>query len=187
MGVTCDVKESELPSDDNSDEGNNATDKILRNLPERYFELMTSGSKLAKQGAFSKASQQFAAAQAEGSRILQSLFELPKSGQAVKWQVLAVLWAFKLIKSVFYWYLASSETTKNSADRKNLLLAAMGAQQVGRDLIASFESLDLILAGKNRELLLLLAEAIQNFKERQRILEKELQKLGIDIAQIIED
>jgi len=181
------VKGNELPRDKNSDGKTSDTDATLLNLPERYFELMTKGSKLAMHGDFSKAAQHFADAQSEISQILQRMFELPKDEHAMKWQILTILWAFKVIKSVFYWFLAIGETTKNPSDKKNLLLAAMGAQQVGRNLVASFRSLDQILTGKNRELLMLLAEAIQNFEERQRILEKELQVLGIEIPQLTED
>jgi hypothetical protein len=181
-----DVNGSELPSAKNSHDEKNDTDKILRDLPEHYFELMTSGSKLAKQGNFSEATQKFEAAQKEATRILQSLFELPKNSQATKWQVLTALWAFKIIKSVFYWLLANSETVKNTTEQKNLLLAAMGAQQVGRGLISSFKSLEGILTGKNRELLFLLAEAIQNYEDRQKILEKNLKDQGIDISQLFQ-
>ncbi len=181
------MKGNESPRDKNSDEKIGDTDATLLNLPEHYFELMTRGSKLAMQGDFSLATQHFAEAQSEISQIIQRLFELPKNEQATKWQVITILWAFKVIKSVFYWFLAKGEKAKNPADKKNLLLAAMGAQQVGINLVASFKTLDQVLTGKNRELLMLLAEAIQNFEERQRILEKELQAQGIEIPHLVQD
>jgi hypothetical protein len=157
----------------------------LRDLPERYFDLMSEGSQLAKQGQFSEAVQRFADARTEGNSILRRLLELPKSSHATSWQLITALWAFKLLKSVFYWFLAQSQTAKTSAQHQNLLLAAAGAQHVGHDMIAAFEALDETLAGTDRELLPLFAEAIRNFEDRQRLLNQQLEGIDPDLARLL--
>lgn len=153
---------------------------LLRDLPERYFELMNEGSTLAKEAKYSEAVEKFAAARKEGSRIVQRLLELPKSSSATMWQVLALIWSFKLIKCVFYWLLARSEEAENPTEREKYLIAAAGAQLLGHDMTKAFETLDEHLTGPDRDLLPLLAEAIRNFEERQRILEKTLTDHGIE-------
>jgi hypothetical protein len=154
-------------------------------LPERYFDLMSEGSELAKQGRFAEAAQRFAEARVEGKGILRRLLELPKSSHATSWQLITALWAFKLLKSVFYWFLAQSQTAKTPAQHQNLLLAATGAQHVGRDMIAAFERLDGTLTGTDRELLPLFAEAIGNFEDRQRLLDQELEAVDADLARLL--
>jgi len=146
---------------------------------------MDEGSRLAKEGRFSEAAQQFADARAEGSNILGRLLELPKSNHAMSWQVITVLWAFKLLKSVFYWLLAESETGVTPMQRRSLLLAAAGAQHVGQDMIAAFERLDETLTGTKRELLPLLAETIRNFEDRQGFLDQELEAMDADLSRLL--
>ena len=174
------MDQDESPGNKNRDSGTLDITAALRDLPERYFQLMTSGGQLAKQGAFKEAVKQFADARIEGSRIIRRLLELPKSSHALTWQIFAILWAFKLIKCVFYWILSRSEAAKTHDERKELLMAAAGAQMVGRDLITSFETLDKVLEGVDRDLLPLLSEAIRNFEDRQRFLEQALREQKID-------
>jgi hypothetical protein len=154
----------------------------LRDLPERFFELMTSGSQLAKQGAVAEAMNKFAQARNEGSRILARLLEIPKTSSEIQWQVLALLWAFKLVKSLFFWALAGAETAESEQLRRNFLLVAAGVQLVGKDISSSFVALDQHLESQDRELLYLLDEAIINFQERQRMLEHMLKEQGINYA-----
>ncbi|MFX1566432.1 MAG: hypothetical protein ACFFCH_10620 [Promethearchaeota archaeon] len=149
-------------------------------LPKRYFELMNLGSQLAKQGEFEKATTQFAEARKEAGHIIQQLLEMPKGPIAQMWQFFGILWAFKLIKSVFYWFLAKSETAKTPKDRKEILMAAVGTQQLGADLIPAFENLNQSFRGEDRDLLPMLGEAIRNFEERQRILAKALEEQGLE-------
>jgi hypothetical protein len=157
---------------------------ILRELPERFFELMTSGSRLAKQGAVDDALKQFAEARLEGSRILAKLLELPKTSNEIKWQVITLLWAFKLVKSLFFWALAGAETAKSEEQRKHFLLVAAGIQLVGKDIAASFTELDEHLESHDRELLYLLHEATHNFQDRQIMLERMMNELGIRVPDI---
>ncbi len=154
----------------------------LRVLPERFFELMTSGSQLAKQGAIKEALNQFAQARSEGSRVLGRLLEIPKTSSEIQWQVLTLLWTFKLIKSLFFWALAGAETAESEEHRSNSLLVAAGAQLVGKDIASSLVTLDQHLEGPDRELLLLLSEAVTNFQERQRLLERMLKELGVNFT-----
>jgi hypothetical protein len=181
------VKRREPSSLRNPKSDSDETDPIpiLRDLPERYFALMEKGSKLAKEGQFSKAAQQFADARAEGSHILHRLLELPKSSHATSWQIITVLWAFKLLKSVFYWLLAQSEISDAPSQRQSLLLAAVGAQYVGQDMIAAFEGLDEALTGTKKELLSLLAEAIRNFEDRQGFLDQELATVDAELSRLL--
>lgn len=175
---------SSLRNQKNDSDGGDPV-SILRDLPERYFKLMDKGSQLAKQGRFSEAAQQFADARTEGSRVLRRLLELPKSSHATSWQVITVLWAFKLLKSVFYWLLAQSETGETPRQRHSLLLAAAGAQYVGQDMITAFEELDEILTGTKQELLPLLAEAIRNFEDRQGFLDRELEAVDAELSRLL--
>ena len=96
------------------------------------------------------------------------------------WQFFGILWSFKLIKSVFYWFLAKSETAETVKERKELLMAAAGAQQIGADLIPAFVTLNQSFKGEDLDLLPMLGEAIRNYEDRQRILEKALEEQGID-------
>lgn len=155
---------------------------VLRELPERFFELMTSGSQLAKQGAVAEALNQFAEARSEGSRVLGRLLEIPKTSSEIQWQVLTLLWAFKLVKSLFFWALAGAETAGSEELRRNFLLVAAGVQLVGKDIASSFEALDQNLESRDGELLYLLKEAVTNFQERQRMLERMLKELGINLT-----
>ncbi len=154
----------------------------LRDLPERFFELMTSGSRLAKQGEISEALNQFMEARREGARVLRKLLEIPKTSSEIQWQVLTLLWAFKLVKSLFFWALAGAETSESEEHRRNFLLAAAGVQLVGKDIASSFSELHLHLKSHDRELLYLLNEAVNNYQERQRLLEHLLKELGISFS-----
>ena len=149
-------------------------------LPKLYFELMNTGSELAKQGQFEDAMQKFEEAKNEVGKIIQQLLEMPKDSTCLMWQFFGILWSFKLIKSVFYWFLARSETAETPKQRKELLMAAVGAQQIGSDLIPAFVTLNQSFKGEDLELLPMLGEAIRNYEERQRILEKALEEQGID-------
>ncbi len=153
----------------------------LRELPERFFELMTSGSRLAKQGAVAKALNQFAEARREGSRILGRLLTLPKTSNELQWQVITLLWAFKLVKSLFFWALAGAETSESEEHRRNFLLIASGIQLVGKDIASSFTGLDEYLERNDRELLYLLHEAVNNYQDRQRLLERMIKDMGISL------
>ncbi|MFX1475492.1 MAG: hypothetical protein ACFFCO_08455, partial [Promethearchaeota archaeon] len=153
-------------------------------LPERFFELMTSGSQLAKQGVVAEALAKFAQARSEGSRILRRLLEIPKTSSEIQWQVITLLWAFKLVKSLFFWALASAETAESEELRRNFLLVAAGVQLVGKDISSSFVALDQHLEGQDRELLYLLGEAVSNFQERQQMLERMLKEQGINSTAI---
>jgi len=175
---------SSLRKQKNDSEGTDPV-AILRDLPERYFKLMGEGSQLAKQGQFPEAARHFADARGEGSRILRRLLELSKSSHATSWQVITVLWAFKLLKSTFYWLLAQSETADKPAQRQCLLLAAAGAQYVGQDMITAFEGLDEVLTGTKQELLPLLAEEIRNFEDRQRFLDQELVAVDAELSRLL--
>ncbi|MFX0169918.1 MAG: hypothetical protein ACFE89_11260 [Candidatus Hodarchaeota archaeon] len=154
--------------------------QILQQLPQQYFDLMNDGSKLAKEGQFSKAAEKFASARKEVAGILRSLMEMKKDHREQEWQFFGILWAFKLIKSVFYWLLAQSETAESLEERKGYLLAAMGAQLVGTDMIPAFETLNQSFTGADLELLPLLGEAIRNHEHRQNLLEKALEANGIE-------
>ncbi len=156
------------------------TYNMIHGLPKRYFELMNSGSMNAKQGKFEKAMNEFAEARKEVSEIIRSLLEMKKDNKAQMWQFFGVLWAFKLIKSVFYWFLAKSEVVETPEERKELLMAAVGAQQLGADLIPAFETLNKRFEGVDLELLPMLGEAIRNFEYRQKVLEKALAEQGIE-------
>ncbi len=158
--------------------------QMLRELPERFFELMTFGSQLAKQGEFAAAADQFAAARKEGSQILQKLLEFQKSPHAQTWQIFAVLWAFKLVKSVFYWLLAQSEVVETPEERKQLLLAALGTQYVGQDMVRAFQGLDETFTGSDRDLLPLLEEAIRNFQKRQHFLKQTMKEENISFNSV---
>lgn len=157
---------------------------ILRELPERFFSLMTSGSQLAKQGAVSEALIQFSEARIEGSQILAKLLELPKTSNEIRWQVISLLWAFKLVKSLFFWALASAESSGSEEHRKNFLLVAFGIQLVGRDISSSFTGLDEHLESYDRELLYLLHEAVNNFQDRQKMLERMMKEFGISLPDL---
>jgi hypothetical protein len=154
--------------------------KMIHALPKQYFDLMNSGSEMAKQGKFSEAMQAFAEARTEVGRILQQLLEMPKEPKAQMWQFFGILWAFKLIKSVFYYFLAKSEVVDTVKEREVLLMAALGAQQIGADMIPAFETLNQSFKGEDQDLLPMLGEAIRNYEERQRILEKALAEQGLD-------
>lgn len=151
----------------------------IHDLPKRYFELMNSGSELAKKGDFTQAAEEFIEARKEVTSIIRQLLEMPKDPRTQMWQFFGLLWAFKLIKPVFYWLLAQSETTESFEERKTLLMAAMGAQAVGADLILAFENLHESFKGEDLELLPMLGEAIRNFEYRQQVLEKALEQQGI--------
>ena len=154
--------------------------QTLRQLPQRYFDLMNEGSVLAKEGQFAEAVEKFAAGREEVGNIIKSLMEMKKDHRAQEWQFFGILWAFKLIKSVFYWLLARSETTDSLEERKALLMASMGAQQVGKDMIPAFETLNQSFTGADLELLPLLGEAIRNLEHRQQLLEKALEANDIE-------
>ncbi|MFX0077924.1 MAG: hypothetical protein ACFE8O_01680 [Candidatus Hermodarchaeota archaeon] len=151
----------------------------IHDLPKRYFELMNSGSELAKKGDFAQAAEEFIEARKEVTGIIRQLLEMPKEPRAQMWQFFGLLWAFKLIKPVFYWLLAQSEITDTFEERKALLMAAVGAQAVGTDLILAFENLHQSFKGEDLELLPMLGEAIRNFEYRQQVLEKALEQQGI--------
>ncbi len=153
--------------------------ELIHALPKRYFELMNSGRELAKQGEFTKATEEFAAARKEVTEIISKLLSMPKDNTAQMWQFFAILWAFKLIKSVFYWLLAKSETTPTLELQREFLIAAVGVQQIGADMVPAFEALNHTFRGEALELLPMLGEAIRNFEHRQQVLEKTLEKLGI--------
>ena len=154
--------------------------EMIHALPKQYFEMMNAGSELAKQGQFEEATQQFEGARKEVSKILQQLLEMQKDPTSQMWQFFGILWAFKLIKSVFYWFLAKSESAESPKLRKELLMAAVGAQQLGADMIPAFETLNETFKGQDLELLPMLGEAIRNFEERQRVLKKALDEQGLD-------
>ena len=154
--------------------------QTLRQLPQRYFDLMNEGSELAKEGQFAEAVEKFASGREEVGSIIRSLMEMKKDHSAQEWQFFGILWAFKLIKSVFYWLLARSETSDSLDERKALLMAAMGAQQVGKDMIPAFETLNQSFTGADLELLPLLGEAIRNLEYRQQLLEKALDAVGLE-------
>jgi hypothetical protein len=149
-------------------------------LPKQYFDLMNAGSELAKQGAFEDATLKFEEARKEVGKIIQQLLEMPKDTMSQMWQFFGILWSFKLIKSVFYWFLAKSETAETAKKRKELLMAAVGAQQLGADLIPAFETLNQSFKGEDLDLLPMLGEAIRNYEERQRVLVKALEEQGIE-------
>ena len=151
----------------------------IHELPKRYFELMNSGSALAKKGDFAQAAEEFTEARKEVTGIIRQLLEMPKDPRAQMWQFFGLLWAFKLIKPVFYWLLARSEIADTFEERKALLMAAVGAQAVGADLILAFENLHQSFKGEDLELLPMLGEAIRNFEYRQQVLEKALEQQGI--------
>lgn len=151
----------------------------IHDFPKRYFELMNSGSALAKKGDFAQAAEVFIEARKEVTGIIRQLLEMPKDPRAQMWQFFGLLWAFKLIKPVFYWLLAKSEITDTFEERKSLLMAAVGAQAVGADLILAFENLHQSFKGEDLELLPMLGEAIRNFEYRQQVLEKALEQQGI--------
>ncbi len=151
----------------------------IHDLPKRYFELMNTGSELAKKGDFAQAAEEFTEARREVTVIIRQLLEMPKDPRAQMWQFFGLLWAFKLIKPVFYWLLAQSETTDSFEERKTLLMAAVGAQAVGADLILAFENLHQSFKGEDLELLPMLGEAVRNFEYRQQVLEKALKQQGI--------
>lgn len=140
---------------------------------------MNSGSELAKKGDFAQAVEEFTEARKEVTGIIRQLLEMPKDPRAQMWQFFGLLWAFKLIKPVFYWLLAQSEITDTFEERKSLLMAAVGAQAVGADLIHAFENLHQSFKGEDLELLPMLGEAIRNFEYRQQVLEKALEQQGI--------
>ena len=154
--------------------------EIIHALPKHYFERMNAGSELAKQGNFEKATEEFNAARKEVGQILRQLLELKKDPIAQMWQFFGILWTFKLIKGVFYWLLAMSETADTPEDQKGFLMAAMGAQQIGADMIPAFENLHQSFKGVDRDLLPMLGEAIRNFEYRQQILKKALEQQGMD-------
>lgn len=154
--------------------------KEIHDLPKRYFELMNSGSKLAKEGKFKDAAKEFVTARQEIGLIIRQLLEMQKDSTAQMWQFFGILWTFKLIKSVFYWLLAKSETAESPEEQKEYLMAAVGAQQLGADLIPAFETLHKSFKGVDLELLPMLGEALRNFEYRQRVLEKALKKQDID-------
>lgn len=156
------------------------TNQMLRQLPQRYFDLMNEGSALAKDGQFGEAIEKFAAGREEVGNIIRSLMEMKKDHRAQEWQFFGILWAFKLIKSIFYWLLARSEKVDSLEERKALLIAAMGAQQVGKDMIPAFETLNQSFTGADLELLPLLGEAIRNLEYRQQLLEKALDAIGLE-------
>lgn len=176
----CDVPERESNSKNERPEEDPLIFEKIHALPKRYFELMNSGSQLAKQGKFEEATTQFAEARKEVGQIIQQLLEMPKDSSAQMWQFFGILWAFKLIKSVFYWFLAKSETVETPKQRKEILMAAVGAQQLGADLILAFENLNQSFKREDRDLLPMLGEAIRNYEERQRILRKALEEQGLD-------
>jgi hypothetical protein len=167
-------------SDKNRLEKEFQTYKEIHALPKRYFDLMNNGGKFAKQGKFEEAVHEFAEARTEVGKILQQLLEMQKEPKAQMWQFFGVLWAFKLIKSVFYWFLARSEAAENREEREALLMAALGAQQIGADMIPAFETLNQSFKGEDEELLPMLGEAIRNYEERQRVLKKALAEQGLD-------
>ena len=154
--------------------------QTLRQLPQRYFDIMNEGSVLAKEGQFDEAVEKFAAGREEVGNIIKSLMEMKKDHRSQEWQFFGILWAFKLTKSIFYWLLARSETADSLEERKALLMAAMGAQQVGKDMIPAFETLNQSFTGADLELLPLLGEAIRNLEHRQQLLEKALEAIGME-------
>ncbi len=154
--------------------------EMIHALPKRYFEIMNTGSELAKHGRFEAAREQFEEARKEVGKILQQLLEMPKDPTAQMWQFFGILWAFKLTKSVFYWFLAESEIAKTVKQRNELLMAAVGAQQICADMIPAFENLNRTFKGADLDLLPMLGEAIRNFEERQRILKKALEEQGLN-------
>lgn len=176
----CDVPEKEPTNNKERSEEEVRTLEIIHALPKRYFEIMNVGSELAKQGRFESAREQFEEARNEVGKILQQLLEMPKDPKAQMWQFFGILWAFKLIKSVFYWFLAKSETAKTVKHRNELLMAAVGAQQIGADMIPAFETLNRTFTGEDLDLLPMLGEAIRNFEERQRILKGALEEQGLN-------
>ena len=176
----CVVPENELNNNKERLEERFITFEKIHALPKQYFELMNAGSELAKQGNFKDAKQKFEEARKEVGRIIQQLLEMPKDTTSQMWQFFGILWSFKLIKSVFYWFLAKSETAETVKERKELLMAAAGAQQIGADLIPAFVTLNQSFKGEDLDLLPMLGEAIRNHEDRQRILEKALEEQGID-------
>ncbi len=176
----CGVSQKEPTNKNERHEEDPLVFEKVHALPKRYFELMNSGSQLAKHGKFEEATTQFAEARKEVRQIIQQLLEMPKTSSAQMWQFFGVLWAFKLIKSVFYWFLAKSETVETTKQRKEILMAAVGAQQIGADLIPAFETLNQSFKGEDLDLLPMLGEAIRNYEERQRILVKALEEQGLD-------
>lgn len=170
-------KESNRNKERHSDEQKSY--ELIHALPKRYFELMNSGRELAKQGEFAEAAEEFAVARKEVTGIISKLLSMPKDNSAQMWQFFAILWAFKLIKSVFYWFLAKSETATTIEHQKEFLMAAVGVQRIGADMIPAFEALNHTFKGEALELLPMLGEAIRNFEHRQQVLEKTLEQLGI--------
>lgn len=177
--VTFVVKEKEPNLNKEKLEDELLTFATIHDLPKQYFELMNSGSELAKKGEFVQATEMFTAARKEVTKIIHQLLEMKKDPRAQMWQFFGVLWAFKLIKPVFYWMLAQSEITDTFEERKALLMAAVGVQTLGADLILAFENLHQSFRGEDLELLPMLGEAIRNFEYRQQVLEKALKEQGI--------
>jgi hypothetical protein len=173
------VNENDSNKDKEKLEDELITFATIHDLPKQYFELMNAGSELAKKGEFAKAAEKFTEARKEITEIIRKLLEMPKDSRAQMWQFFGILWAFKLIKPVFYWMLAQSETTDSFEERKALLMAAVGVQAVGADLIPAFEKLHQSFKGEDLELLPMLGEAIRNFEYRQQVLEKALEEQGI--------
>lgn len=153
---------------------------MIHALPQQYFDLMNKGSELAKHGKFVEAMQAFSEARVEVGKILQQLLEMPKEPKAQMWQFFGILWAFKLVKSAFYYFLARSEIVETAKEREALLMAALGAQQIGADMVPAFETLNQSFTGEDQDLLPMLGEAIRNYEERQRILEKALAEQGLE-------
>jgi hypothetical protein len=176
----CVVPEKEPTNNKEKPEGDLRIFEKIHALPKRYFDLMNTGSELAKQSRFEDAMKRFEEARNEVGKIIQQLLEMPKDPTSQMWQFFGVLWTFKLIKSVFYWFLAKSETTETAKQRNELLMAAVGAQQIGADMIPAFENLHRRFKGEDLELLPMLGEAIRNYEERQRILAKALEEQDLD-------
>ncbi len=179
----CDVPEKDPINNKERIEEEFLTRKMIHALPKQYFEMMNAGSELAKQGNFAEAVEQFEGARKEVGSILQQLLEIPKDPKAQMWQFFGILWAFKLIKSIFYWFLAKSETATTPEHRKEFLMAAVGAQQIGADMIPAFETLNKTFKGEDLELLPMLGEALRNYEQRQRVLEKALEEQGLNFRE----
>jgi|GEM_PF-2920838 len=176
----CVVPEKESTNKKEQAEGDLNTLEKIHELPKHYFTVMNAGSELAKKGQFEEAVHQFEEARKEVGKIIQQLLEMPKDPTSQMFQFFGILWAFKLIKAVFYWLLAKSETADTARQRKELLMAAVGAQQVGADMVPAFETLNQSFKGVDLELLPMLGEVIRNYEERQRILEKALEEQGLN-------
>lgn len=166
--------------------------KDLANLPKKYFDYMTKGEELAKEGKFEDAYDYFAKAIDECASItkffMSKIADETGNEQIIEDLMLHEIWELKLIKAAFFAYMAKYNVLVKKGDKnaKNELLICYGVQSVGKRLLNLIEQ---YLQKYRKKLHFMLPEMFdiisENWTKRQELLENILKEEEIEILSLL--